>query len=52
MNRKYSYDEKCYELAQYFLQDSKASEDTIKSLAQALQDICEDYCYDVESGQI
>jgi hypothetical protein len=36
---RYAFDEKCYELAQYFM--PKASEERVKHLAQVIQDTIE-----------
>jgi len=40
---KQAYDEKCEELAKYFLQERPNSEDAIKGLAQAIQDAVEEW---------
>lgn len=43
------YDEKCYDLAEYFLQDGDFTEAVMQALAQQIQDVCEDFInYDVE----
>lgn len=42
-NKAYSFDSKCYELAEHFL-PSTASERLKNELAQAIQDAVEDYC--------
>lgn len=38
-----AYDEKCKELASYFLQERPDSADAINGLAQAIQDAVEDW---------
>jgi hypothetical protein len=48
---KPSYDSKCLELAEYFLSDVDGTTGEQKSeLAQAIQDVCEDFCRDVARG--
>jgi hypothetical protein len=49
--RRYSYDQRCSYLAQLFLSDiCDVDEDSecVKELAQAIQDVCEDHCRDLE----
>lgn len=41
--RRFAYDEKCEELASYFLQERPDSSDAIKVLAQVIQDAIEDW---------
>ena len=41
--RRWSFDDKCYELAEHFAQGESMSEDELKDLAQLIQDACEDY---------
>lgn len=44
-----SYDTKCYDLAEAFLQDSGWTHDaTISALAQHIQDTIEDFIVDLE----
>lgn len=51
-----AYDEKCKELASYFLQERPDSADAISGLAQAIQDAIEDWLhgglsFDVEKAK-
>jgi len=45
------HDEKCYELAKYFLDDTSANEKQIEELAQSIQDLCEDAYRQFEAGR-
>ncbi|MGE0830999.1 MAG: hypothetical protein AB7O04_16820 [Hyphomonadaceae bacterium] len=45
-----SYDERCEELARVFMGDIRgASLEDARILAQAIQDVCEAHCYEVEA---
>ncbi len=49
-NTKYSYDEKCFELARYFLDDIPGARmNDREDLAQILQTACEDCCQEIEA---
>lgn len=49
MTRTKSYDPKSYYLAEHFLEDvDGATKDDALELAQAIQDVCEEHCRDVE----
>ena len=46
--KKYCYDEKCHELAEYFLADKKHTDGDVQELAQAIQDAVEMMLTDTE----
>ncbi len=47
-----TYDSKCYELAEYFLDDIRGATEADKiALAEALQVACEDACTEIEERE-
>lgn len=51
MNATKSVDDRCYDLAAYFLRDlSGTKEEDIQELAEEIQRRCEDACNVIEAG--
>lgn len=50
--RTRAVDAKCLELAEHFLRDVAAAHGAEQQkLAEAIQEVCEDFCSDVEAGE-
>lgn len=49
---KYSYDQKCEELANYFLTDIAHNGEDVQDLAQIIQDAIESKLNELEKGEL
>ena len=47
MPRTYSYDARCLDLAEYFLEDESVTDDQLCRLAQTIQDAIEDWLHEL-----
>lgn len=50
-HKEYSYDSRCFDLAEVFLDGLTSSHEAREKLAQEIQDVIEDFCREYEPSE-